>query len=127
MKSDTLIRFNWFEILKEANQKRDKALAILKELCIYEIPKRGSLQLYSKIKNNPDCWLSDKYNFFKTISTDMDKCIYLHIATKRNWLDYSTQGITYVPIYIIEIFYNIESLKYNPLLKINDNYIDLIY
>jgi len=119
MKSNTLIRFNWYDILKAARYDCDKAYSMLQKVITgsYTMPESANL----------DCWLTDSIDFLVNAATVQQKCVFLHIATRRNWLDYKEKGSTDLPIFIVEGMYNIESLRTNPLLKITEKKVELKY
>lgn len=120
MKSDTLIRFGWEAMLATYNYDCKKSLQYLYRVTTGISPP-------PTLKKNIDCWLSKPIDFLMSGATDNQKCIYLHLATKRNWLDYKEHGITYVPNYIVEDLYVLATLDTNPLLQINDENVDLKY
>lgn len=119
MKSSTLIRFSWYAILKAANYDCNKAYGILTKVLTgsYTMPTDTKL----------DCWLERPVAFLASGATVQQKCVYLHIATRRNWLDYEEKGSTNLPVFIVETLYNIDTLRTNPLLTINEKNIDLKY
>lgn len=119
MKSNTLIRFSWYEILKVNRYKCEDAYSTLSKVLEgrYSIPKSSTL----------DCWLFNPIEFLVSVATIQQKCVYLHIATRRNWMDYKEKGTISVPLYVVEDMYNIDTLRTNPLLTINDDSIDLKY
>ena len=74
------------------------------------------LDLVVKMYKNKDCWLEHPAEFFISGATANEKCIYLHLASKRNWMDYEEYGTTSVPLYIVEEIYNIDKIRNNPLI-----------
>ena len=126
MKSSTLIKFNWTELLKAYSYDCIVTLKILENICLYKTMRFNPI-IIKAINSVPDCWLLDRYEFHSLNATEQQKCIYLHIATRRNWMDYVEFGTTSVPLYVVEDMYNIDTLRTNPLLTINDDNIDLKY
>lgn len=126
MKSNTLIRFSWTPILEYYNYNCDKSIIMLSKIITnrYSI-KESNLVRFLK-KQVKDCWLCDPVGFLTSGATVNEKCIYLHVATKRNWMDYELYGVGTVPIFIVKELYNTEKIKSNPLIEydiVSENFI----
>lgn len=116
MKSSTLIRFSWNTVIGYFSYDCEKSIEFLKAWYLqYTIPKKY-LNLAFKIQKSKDCWLENPTEFFTHGATANEKCIYLHLASKRNWMDYEEYGTTSVPLYIVEEIYNVEKIRNNPLI-----------
>ena len=122
--SDTLIRFNWNAILRYySGDCKKSVIALVSVIC--DNYNMRDLLLYHK--QQPDCWLQKPIDFVMNGSTYNQKCVYLHLATKRNWLDFEEYGSTTLPLHVVEDLYAIPTLQSNPLLTINNEMIDFKY
>lgn len=127
MKSDTLIKFNWEGILSYSSYDCKKAIKLLSQIITNNYGIKDYKVIESMRLGIKDCWLIRPVEFLMNGSTTNEKCVYLHLATKRNWLDYTETGNTSLPIYIVDQFYSIESLQTNPLFNIYNETIDFKY
>lgn len=123
MKQNTLIRFSWFTILKYYNFDCEKAHKFLIKLINRSFSVKETY-LVNKCRQNPDCWLEDPIGFITTVATNNEKCIYLHLATQRQWYNYEYNKDTSLDIFIAQELYSIDSLQYNSLLTINNEKIN---
>lgn len=126
--SDTLIKFNWNVMVKYYSGDCVKALKLLNG-CIARSLGLEKLRIYRNLQHNKpvDCWLRSPLDFVVNGATYNQKCVFLHLATKRNWLDFEEYGTTSLPIHVVEDLYSIDSLSSNPLLTINNDNVDLKY
>lgn len=99
--------------------------------------------LYTKeLRNKKDCWYfssiikskSDNMNYLLNLEdwynckyTMTERCIYLDLASYRNYADYEFKDEISVPIRNIQHLYDINKLKSNRLLTVNGRDIDLIF
>lgn len=129
MKSDTSIRkFSWTFIVKQFSYNCSLSLSYVKMYYRLRMPTAREVTICNKLLDKPkDCWLVDPVGFFTSNSTDNEKCVYLHLATNRNWLDYSQTGVSSIPLYVAADMYDIEKLHTNRLLTINNETIDFKY
>ena len=130
MKLGTSIKkFAWESVLKEARYNSKIAISLLRAMLIEQPdPFSNTGRLIYKLKqSNTDCWLINPVEFFLSNSTDNEKCVYLDLASKRNWADYEFKKQTSLPLYVAEDYYNIKLLESNILLEINDKSIDFKY
>jgi hypothetical protein len=65
-------------------------------------------------------WLNKPVELLALKATNNEKCIYISIASKRNYFLYLDRGVSYLPTYYLEDEL-INKLKLNTLLKIEDN------
>ena len=114
MKSDTLTKFNWKEITAYCSYDCDKCIKVLANVI---------LKKTKQFDKDPDCWLSKPIDFLMSGATNNQKCVYLHLATKRNMLENEST----IPNYIVSNFYGLELLKTNPLLYVGDKRTELRY
>lgn len=123
MKLGTSIkRFSWSNALRRGNYDCKRVINIIQSFTMRPFSEKWQFMLTS-----PDCWLSNPVEFFLSNSTDNEKCVYLDLASKRNWADYEFKKQTSLPLYVAEDYYNIKLLESNVLLEINDKSIDFKY
>lgn len=129
MKSDTLIRFSWMGILEYYAYDCKKALLCLQKIITGHYPHTEHSLIKAIQKNPKDCWLLKPTSFLVNGATANEKCVYLHLASQRHWLDYEQFKITHLDFLYAQEFYSIEALKSNPLLTIKKefNLIDFKY
>lgn len=78
------------------------------------------------VKNNYILDLKSWYNARNKYTLE-ERCIYLDLASHRNYADYEFKNEISVPIRNVQHLYDIEKLKSNRLITVNRRDIDLLF
>lgn len=120
-----MIYYDWERLKRVSNNNPDKMINIIRDIHdrkrTMEVLKIYSEKCHHFIKNDKD-FLVNKEN-----ATTVEQYIYLHIASKRNYLLYKMLNKNYVEYALVKDFYELDKLKLNRLLSIVDNKIYLKY
>lgn len=119
-----MIYYDWKRLYMAGNGNPIKIIKIFKDL----VNKRRTpetLRVYSAKCDhyilNELAFIRNKYN-----ATADEQCIYLHIASKRNYLVHKLTGKKHIE-YVLVKEYELDKLRLNRLLLIEENNINLIY
>ena len=132
-----MITFNWSEIRKYPNDDIFKILDYFSNVYVlkgtmynYLLNHKWAAKIYnSKEPSNNYILNIDDLILDDTRATDEEKFVYLDLASKRDLFTYyNTKGrVIFLPSWKAEKYYNLNALKTNRLLNIDDNEIYLIY
>ena len=132
-----MITFNWNEIRKQTKDDISKILDYFSNVYVlkgtmydYLLKHKWAAKIYnSKEPNNNYILNIDDLLFDSLGSTDEEKFVYLDLASKRDLFTYyNTKGrVIFLHNWKIEKYYNINALKTNRLLNIDEDNIYLVY
>lgn len=132
-----MIKYNWEDVQKYTNNNIEKILDYFTNVYVlkgtmydYLVKRSWAASIYNskKPKNsyllNIDDLIKNEEN-----ATPDEQYVYLDVASKRDMFTYhNTKGrVTFIPIWKLEKYYNINALKTNRLLMIGENNVYLIY
>ncbi len=130
LQKDTgLLRYNWNRLYKYSKQDCTVAVNALKAyLKLKRLTKKENYILQRMLEEKQDSWILKPISLFThKASTISEKCIYLFLASKRDYNQYLSQGIDFIPTFIVEDKLNIDYLENNSLLTIEDEIIRFKY
>jgi hypothetical protein len=116
-----MIFFNWEQILRHTKYDCNLSLNVIK--CISRVKKATTLEniiILKSMKYTQHNWLNKPVELLALKATNNEKCIYISIASKRNYFLYLNKNISYLPTYYLEDEL-INKLKLNTLLRIENN------
>lgn len=116
-----MIFFNWDQILRLTKYDCNLSLNVLK--CISKVKKASTLENTIILKSSVHVqhnWLDKPVELLFSKASNNDKCVYISIASKRNYFLYLSKNITYLPAYYIDDEL-LTKLKLNTLLVIENN------
>lgn len=116
-----MIFFNWDQILRLTKYDCNKSLNVLK--CISRVKKSSTLEnliILKSYKYPQHNWLNKPVELLMSKATNNEKCVYIDIASKRNYFLYMNKNISYLPTYYLDDDI-VTKLKLNTLLIIEDN------
>lgn len=116
-----MIFFNWDQILRLTKYDCNLSLNVLK--CISRVKKASTLENTIILKSSKYVqhnWLNKPVDLLLSKASNSEKCVYISIASKRNYFLYLSKNISYLPTYYIDEDLLIK-LKLNTLLIIEDN------
>jgi hypothetical protein len=132
-----MIKFNWKELKKYSKNDVDKILAYFTNVYVlkgtmynYLLKHKWAAAVYNSTepKNNYilniDDLITNDLN-----ATKEEQYVYLDLASKRDiFTYYNTKGrVIFLYTWKVEKYYNLNTLKTNRLLNIDDNNIYLVY
>ena len=123
-----MIFYNYKGITQVAKSCKHK-INLLKFIYKLEHPQTlHDALMFDKFKyirsENQSCWLDNPAEVLNYPIIE-DICVYLHISSLRNRFEVLESGSNSVPTYIVEQFYNLDKLKWNKLLKVTVDKIEL--
>lgn len=121
------MRFHWNSLSKNSNGNCFDIINVLKIVSGIRKPSRKYLNIiYAMLNYDLDGWIEKPVQLLNNkYASCNDKCIAIHIASFRSYMDYIERGIDSVPIFIIKNIYNIDKLRNNCLLEVTDNVIKI--
>ena len=121
-----IIRYNWLDIINYTEYDCNKILRVF-----YFFYNKTYLTTKDFFIRNILHSTAEKCNYILNVGDLLNaninntyKCIYLDLASQRNYIDYIFKNKKDVPIEYIDK-YNINNLRNNPLLLVTDKYIEL--
>jgi len=132
-----MIKFNWEELKKYSNNDIDKILEYFTNVYVL----KGTMYEYL-LNNNWAAAVQNskkpKSNYILNIdelilndlnATKEEQYVYIDLASKRDLFTYyNTKGrVVFLVTWKVEKYYNIQTLKTNRLLNIDENNIYLVY
>lgn len=125
-----ITRFNWQDIKIYTNNDCKKIVKYMQFLYSKELRNKKDYWYFSSIIKSK----SDKLNYLLNLEdwynckyTTIERCIYLDLASYRNYADYEFKKEISVPIRNVQHLYDINKLKSNRLLIVNGRDIDLLF
>lgn len=123
---ENILRYNWLDILQYCEYDCDKILRTF-----YFFHNKAYLTKKDFFIQNILNSKHEKCNYILNIKALLEatvsknkKCVYLDLASQRNYIDYLLEKNKNVPI-MYASKYDLEILKTNPLIIVEDNYIKL--
>lgn len=119
-----LLKYNWYYLYKATKGDCSYILSVIKALSGIKNPsQRDKKAIRTMLNGELDGWiLNPKWLLTNKESTNSEKCVYLYLASKRNYMDYLSAGVLHLPLFILDEF-DKSKLMNNCLLKIDKNYI----
>lgn len=119
-----MIMFNWSYLYKYCKKDCNTIIDVLRYLSGIDEITNKTADIVNKIKDEPkDSYVLDCVGLLTdTTATNQEKCIYIYIASKRNYLDYKMANKDWLNLNLISV--DIDKIKYNRLLSIKN---DIIY
>jgi len=120
-----LLKYNWKYLYKATKGNCSDILSVLKALSGLKIPSQKDRRAIKVMLNGElDGWiLNPEWLLKHKGSTNSEKCVYVYLASKRNYMDYLSAGLTYLPLFVILDEFDETKLMNNCLLTIDKNYI----
>jgi len=118
-----MIKFNWDSMVSLSNGSSEELLRLMDVLInphLYRDPALYLKLIGDSFIVNPEPLLLNRQK-----APNSNLVQYLHLASLRNYLDFSFFTTTTIPLEFAN--YSIKELESNRLLKINNNQITLIY
>lgn len=124
-----MLNYNFKAISKAAKGNCDTIVKLLKLLCgIKKHPNREEYLMLGKLKNKElDSYILNPAGLLNNNYSSNDICIYVMLASKRSYARYISNGDSSLPIYVVNDIINIEKLKNNMILDIDDTHIHFRY
>lgn len=124
-----MLLYNWNVLYKHTKGDCYLIINVLKALIrLKKVNKKEALVIRHMIKIDRDSWILDPVSLLQDkSSTITEKCVYIYLASKRCYNEYKTHGVDVVPIFLIENEFNLNNLKNNCLLIIEEDYIKFKY
>ena len=132
-----MIEYNWKELRKYSNDDIKKILEYFTNVYVlkgtmydYLLNHKLAASVYNSIEPKMNYILNiDELVLDDSGATDEEKFVYLDLASMRDLFTYhNTKGrVIFLVNWKVEKYYNINALKTNRLLNIDDNNIYLVY
>ena len=132
-----MIEYNWKELRKYSNDDIKKILEYFTNVYVlkgtmydYLLNHKWAASVYNSIEPKMNYILNiDELVLDDSGATDEEKFVYLDLASMRDLFTYhNTKGrVIFLVNWKVEKYYNINALKTNRLLNIDDNNIYLVY
>ena len=132
-----MIKFNWNEIRKNTKDDISKILEYFTNVFVlkgtmydYILNHKWAAKIYNSKEPNKNYILNIDDLILDTLgATDEEKFVYLDLASKRDLFTYyNTKGrVIFLHNWKIEKYYNLQALKTNRLLNIDEDNIYLVY
>lgn len=132
-----MVRYNWELIKKYTNNDIEKILKyfsniyILKgEEKIFTLKYKWAAKIYNESKDTNSFLINIEDLVENAVrATSIEQFIYLDLASKRDIFTYlnTRHKVSFLPYWKVEGLYDIEKLKTNRLLIIEDNNINFVY
>ena len=130
-----MIKFNWEVIKKYTNKDPEKVLKYFENVFVLKggmfdflTENRWAMSIYVDKSDKNNYLLDiDQLIINETNATEMERYVYLDLASKRDYFTYmNTKGtVTFLPLW--KNTYEVDKLKLNRLLNIESNNIFFIY
>ena len=129
-----VIKFNWEILKKYTNNDVHKMLKFFDNVYVRKTENFFYLnpwaaKIVAESIGNAHSFLVNAKDLIKGVerATDSEIYVYLHLASKRSYFTFinSKKQVVYLPIWKVE--YDVNALKMNRLLNIDNNNIYLIY
>ncbi len=125
-----MLRYNYEAIYRVSKGKCNIIIILLKHLCgiSKKSPTARELTMLGKLKGKPtNSYIINPEELLNSNYAITDICVYISLASKRNYADYIISNNSSLPTFIIDDIFNIEKLKRNKLLDIDDSMIHFKY
>jgi len=120
-----LLRYNWKYLYKATKGDCSRILSVLKALSGLKSPsQRDKRAIRQMLNGDLDGWiLNAEWLLNHKESTNSEKCVYVYLASKRNYMDYLTASRRGLPLFVVLGEFDENKLKNNCLLTIDKNII----
>jgi hypothetical protein len=132
-----MIKYNWEDLKKYTNNDISKILEYLSNVYVlkgtmydYLLKHKWAAKIYNSKETKSSYLLNvDDLVLNSLNGTKDEQYVYLDLASKRDiFTYYNTKGnVIFLPVWKVEEYYNLNTLKSNRLLTIDSNNIYLIY
>ena len=125
-------KYNWANIKTYTNYDCEKIIKYMEFLHTKELHNKKDCWYFSSInkaRGDNNSFILNLEGWYKSRNkyTVSERCIYLDLASNRNYADYEFKNEISVPIKNVQHLYDITKLKSNRLLIVNGRDIDLIF
>lgn len=129
MKVIKLLKYNWNKLYKATNGNCALIISTMKTLVGIKNPSQKEQRVINKmLKARLDGWIENPTMFLQDKgSTDAEKCVFIYLASLRNLSTYLESNVNSIPCFIIEDSFDINLLRNNCLLKIENDKIYFKY